>query len=139
MAQTGERTSPLVEPAALLPAWKGRRGIDRLRRAAGHSREGFAAAYRHEAAFRQEVVVGVPVALLGAWLAPTALGALLLVLSVVAVLVVELLNSAIEAVADAVTLEENPLVKRAKDMGSAAVLLALAAAAATWATVLLVR
>lgn len=139
MARPGERTSPLLDAAPLLPAWKGRRGLDRLRRAAGHSREGFAAAYRHEAAFRQEVAIGVPVAALGAWLAPTAIGALILVLSVVAVLVVELLNSAIEAVADAVTLEEHPLVKRAKDMGSAAVALAIAGAVATWAVVLLVR
>ena len=139
MDRIDDRLAVAPTPTSPRPAWKGHRGFTRVLRATRHSRDGLTAAYRHEAAFREEVVLGVPLAALGWWLAPTALGGILLVASVVAVLVVELLNSAIEAVADAVTTDEHPLVKRAKDMGSAAVLLSLAAAAATWATVLLVR
>ena len=98
---------------------------------------GLGAAWRHEAAFRQEVLAGgllVPVA---AWLARDLGEFAILVAALLLVLVVELLNSAIEALADAVSMEIRPLIGRAKDIGSAAVLLSMLIAAAIWIAVLL--
>ena len=117
-------------------ALKSRGGLARIWRALAYSRAGFAAAFRHEAAFRQELALGVPMVLLAAWLAPTALQALALVGVVVWVWVVELLNSALEALADSISLEHHPLLGRAKDLGSAAVMLSLVFAGLTWVVVL---
>ena len=117
-------------------AFKSRGGLVRIWRALSYSRAGLAAAFRHEAAFRQELALGVPMVLLAWWLAPTLLQALALVAVVVLVWVVELLNSAIEALADSVSEERHPLLGRAKDLGSAAVMLCLALATLTWALVL---
>ncbi|MBL8286861.1 MAG: diacylglycerol kinase [Rubrivivax sp.] len=116
--------------------FKSRGGLARIWRALGYSRAGFAAAFRHEAAFRQELALGVPMVLAAWWLAPTPLQALALVAVVVLVWIVELVNSAIEALADAVSPEHHPLLGRAKDCGSAAVMLALLLAGLTWAVVL---
>lgn len=115
---------------------KSRSGLTRIWRALGYSRAGFAAAFRHEAAFRQELALGVPMVLLAIWLAPTALQAVALIAVVVLVWIVELLNSAIEALADKVSDELHPLLGRAKDYGSAAVMLSLLLAGLTWAVVL---
>jgi diacylglycerol kinase (ATP) len=98
--------------------------------------KGLAAAWRHEASFRQEVMVGLVLAPVAAWLAPTALQALALMGAIVFVWLVELLNSAIETVADAVSTERHPLIGRAKDIGSAAVLLSLLLAVGVWFAVL---
>ena len=106
-------------------------------RALGYSWKGLRAAVQHEAAFRQELFVGVPALLVGWWLAPSPRDALWLSLAVVAVWVVELLNSALEALADAVSLDEHPTLGRAKDLGSAAVMLTLLGAVAVWIVVLL--
>jgi diacylglycerol kinase (ATP) len=97
---------------------------------------GLGAAWRYEASFRQEVIVGVLLLPVAAWLAPTLVQALVLMGAVVFVWLVELLNSAIEALADAVSLERHPLIGRAKDIGSAAVLLSLLLAAGIWLAVL---
>lgn len=113
-----------------------RRGLGRLVAAFGYSRAGLAAAWRGEAAFRQEMAllaVTVPLAL---FVGKTGVDRALLVGSVLLVPVVELLNSAIEAVVDKASPERHELARRAKDMGSAAVLFALIAAAAVWACVL---
>ena len=113
-----------------------RRGLGRLVAAFGYSCAGLAAAWRGEAAFRQEMgllAVAVPLAL---FLGRNGVDRALLVGSVLLVPVVELLNSAIEAVVDKVSPEHHELARRAKDMGSAAVLFALIAAAAVWACVL---
>lgn len=118
---------------------KGKTGIRRIWNALLYSCAGLAAAMRHESAFRQEVLLAavlLPVALL---LDVPLLGKALLVASVMLVLIVELLNSAIEAIVDRVSLELHPLAKRAKDIGSAAVLLSLACLAAVWVLVLLDR
>jgi len=123
-------------PAPGAQALKSRGGLGRVWRALGYSRAGFAAAFRHEAAFRQELALGVPMVLLAGWLAPTLLQAVALVAVVLLVWIVELLNSAIEALADAVSGERHPLLGRAKDLGSAAVLLSLVLAGLTWAAVL---
>lgn len=128
-------TSPVpTEPAA--SPFKSRSGLQRLWRALGYSLAGLRAAVRHEAAFRQELLVGVPALALAWWLAPDRWGALAMSLAVLAVWVVELLNSALEAVCDAVSLESHPLIGRAKDIGSAAVMVSLLGAVLVWAVVL---
>jgi diacylglycerol kinase (ATP) len=116
--------------------FKGKTGIQRLWNALGYSLQGLASAFRHEDAFRQEV-------LLAALLVPAAFfipvgGAerALMIASVLLVLIVELLNSAVEAAVDRISLENHLLAKRAKDLGSAAVFLSLANAAAVWLLVL---
>ncbi len=126
-------TPPDDAPAS---AFKSRGGLGRIAQALRYSWAGLRAAVRHEAAFRQELVLAVPMLLLVPWLAPGRWQALLMAGSVLAVLMVELLNSAIEALADAVTVEHHALLGRAKDLGSAAVMLSLMFAAAVWAVVL---
>ncbi|MBT0962337.1 diacylglycerol kinase [Denitromonas iodatirespirans] len=119
------------------PPSKGATGLRRLVNAFHYSCAGLAAAFRHEAAFRQEcalATVAIPVALLSS---ATGLGKALLVGSVLLVMIVELINSAIEAEVDRVSLARHPLAKRAKDIGSAAVLLALVNLVVVWALVLL--
>ena len=117
--------------------FKGKTGIRRLMAAFGYSMQGIAAAFRHEAAFRQELLLALV-------LIPTALlveaggGArAVMIASVLLVLVVELLNSAIEAAVDRISLENHELARRAKDFGSAAVFLSLVSVAVVWAVVLL--
>ncbi len=116
--------------------FKGKTGIQRLWNALGYSLQGLASAFRYEDAFRQEV-------LLAALLVPAAFfipvgGAerALMIASVLLVLIVELLNSAVEAAVDRISLENHSLAKRAKDIGSAAVLLSLINVAAVWLLVL---
>jgi diacylglycerol kinase (ATP) len=101
--------------------------------AARYSLAGLAAALRHEVAFRTELALAAVLLPLSFWLGTTPLERALLVSSLLIVLMAELLNSALEATLDRISHEEHPLVKRAKDMGSAAVMLALANAAAVWA------
>ena len=117
--------------------YKGATGIRRLVAAARNSFAGLGDAVASEAAFRQELVLAVVLVPLALWLGQTGAERALLAGSVLLVLVVELLNSAIEATVDRVSLERHPLAKRAKDLGSAAVLVALVLAAATWLLVLL--
>ncbi|MEZ5628475.1 MAG: diacylglycerol kinase [Rhodocyclaceae bacterium] len=112
-------------------------GIARIINAFRYSCAGLAAAFRHEAAFRQECALAfvlIPTALLSA---ADGVGKAMMVGSVLLVMVVELINSAIEAVVDRVSQARHPLAKRAKDIGSAAVLLALLNLVAVWALVLL--
>ncbi len=111
-------------------------GLGRIIRAFGYSLKGLAACYRMEAAFRQEVwlfFILLPVLLLLP--VPVVIKLALLAVNIL-VLLVELLNSALEAIVDKASPDFDPLAGRAKDMGSAAVLLALLIAAATWATAL---
>ena len=117
--------------------YKGATGIRRLVAAARNSFAGLADAVASEAAFRQELVLAVVLVPLALWLGQTGAERALLAGSVLLVLVVELLTSALEATVDRVSLERHPLAKRAKDLGSAAVLVALVLAAATWLLVLL--
>ncbi len=118
------------------PPQKGKTGLRRIWHALLYSLAGLSAAFRHESAFRQEVllaVVFIPLALL---LKVSTVSKALLIASVMLVLIVELLNSAIEAIVDRVSLEQHPLAKRAKDIGSAAVLLSLLSLVVVWALVL---
>jgi diacylglycerol kinase (ATP) len=119
--------------------FKSRSGLMRIARAAGYSWRGLTAAVRHEAAFRQELLLGLPLLLAAPWVGRTLVEALLLAASVVLVWVVELLNSALEALADEIALERRERLGRAKDLGSAAVMLALLLAAGTWGAVLVAR
>lgn len=117
--------------------FKGKTGLRRIWNAFHYSLEGFAAAYRNEDAFRQEVLLGA-VLLPVAALAPVGLiGKALMIGSLFLVLIVELINSAIEAAVDRISLENHRLAKRAKDIGSAAVMLSLLNLAVVWALVLL--
>ena len=115
----------------------GATGLTRLIKAFGYSRQGLAAAWRHEAAIRQEALASLVLLPLALWLGETGVERALLVASWLLVPVVELLNSALEAIVDKASPEHHELAGRAKDMGSAAVLLALLLAAAVWLLVLL--
>jgi diacylglycerol kinase (ATP) len=126
---------PIDDTTAASP-FKSRGGLQRIARAAGYSWAGLRAAVRHEAAFRQELALGLPLLALAWWLAPGRWQALALSAAVLLVWIVELLNSAIEALADAVSPDAHPLLGRSKDLGSAAVFIALLLCAATWAVVL---
>lgn len=115
---------------------KGKSGLARVWNAFRYSVAGLRAALAHEDAFRQESVLAlvlVPVALV---IGGSGVGKALMVASVLLVLVVELINSAIEATVDRVSLEDHYLAKRAKDIGSAAVFISLVNVAIVWALVL---
>ena len=115
--------------------FKSKSGFKRIIGAFFYSMEGFKTAWRGEHAFRQEIAVVVVATLIALALPVTALQKLMLIGVFVLVLIVELLNSAIEAIVDRVSLEPNPLSKNAKDFGSAAVLLTFTLAAATWVVI----
>ncbi len=119
--------------------YKSTGGLVRIVRAFGYSLQGLGAAWRHEAAFRQEVVLSAILIPLGLWLGETVMERLLLAGVLVLVLVVELVNSAIEALADAISMDHDPLLGRAKDIGSAAVMVALLLAGASWLCILAPR
>ncbi|QXX96240.1 diacylglycerol kinase [Serratia marcescens] len=111
-------------------------GLTRIIKAAGYSCKGLSAAWQHEAAFRQELVVTLLAIILAVWLDVGAIARILLIGSVTLVMIVEILNSAIEAVVDRIGSEHHELSGRAKDMGSAAVSLAIVLALFVWGTVL---
>jgi diacylglycerol kinase (ATP) len=115
---------------------KGKQGVARLIAALGYSRDGLAAAWRHEAAFREEVALAAVAIPLAFYLGRSGVERALLVASILLVLIVEMLNSALEAIVDKASPERHELAKRAKDMGSAAVLFSLISAAVVWACVL---
>jgi diacylglycerol kinase (ATP) len=111
-------------------------GLARLYKATGYSIKGFCAAWRHEAAFRQEVVVAVIAIILACYLETDAISRILLIGSVWLVVLVEIINSAIEAVVDRIGPDPHPLSGRAKDLGSAAVTLAIVLSVFIWVTLL---
>ncbi|HVY05850.1 MAG TPA: diacylglycerol kinase [Burkholderiales bacterium] len=115
---------------------KGKTGLRRLWNAMFYSIDGFKAAYRHEDAFRQEVLLAVLLIPTAFFLPASGVGKALMIGSILLVLVVELLNSAVEATVDRVSLEHHRLAKRAKDIGSAAVMTSLANVVIVWLLVL---
>jgi len=117
--------------------YKGKTGLRRLFNAFFYTLDGLRAAYRHEDAFRQEVWLACLLIPAAFFLPASGPGRALMVGSVLLVLIVELINSAIEAAIDRISLESHKLSKRAKDIGSAAVMIALINVVATWALVLL--
>lgn len=116
--------------------YKGKTGVRRVWNALLYSLAGLREALRHEDAFRQEVMLAVILIPAAIWLAPSAIGRVLMIASVLLVLIVELLNSAVEAAVDHTSLEKHQLAKRAKDIGSAAVLLSLLNVLIVWVLVL---
>ncbi|GAA3907403.1 diacylglycerol kinase [Halomonas cibimaris] len=113
-----------------------RTGLAHLLHSTRYSLNGLIAAFRHEAAFRQEVALSAVLVPLAVWLGQSAVQVLLLIGSCALVLVAELLNSAVENVVDRIGTEYHELSGRAKDIGSAAVMLALAYAGLTWSVLL---
>ena len=97
------------------------------------------AAIRHEAAFRQELAVAIIALPIALWLGQNLLEVFLLMASIVFVLIIELLNSAIEALADTITKEHHPLIGQAKDLASAAVFLSVILAVSVWLTIAALR
>ncbi len=116
---------------------KGKTGLKRVWNALFYSLEGFKAAWRHEDAFRQETLLAVVLVPCAFFLADAALERAVMIASLLLVLIVELVNSAIEATVDRISLENHQLAKRAKDIGSAAVLIALINVLVVWGLVLL--
>ncbi|HFQ5405076.1 TPA: diacylglycerol kinase [Vibrio vulnificus] len=110
----------------------GNTGIKRIIKATGYSIQGLKAAFKHEAAVRQEFALLVVAVVLATWLDVSMLERITLLAVVVLVLIVELMNSAVEAVVDRIGVEHHELSGRAKDIGSAAVLVALIFAGFTW-------
>ena len=115
---------------------KGKTGLRRVWNAFFYSMEGFQAAFRNEDAFRQEVLLAAVLVPIALFLPATGVGKALMIASVLLVLVVELLNSAVEATVDRISLENHQLAKRAKDIGSAAVFVSLMGVLVVWGLVL---
>ncbi len=117
--------------------YSGNTGLTRIIKAGGYSWKGLRSTFKHEAAFRQELALFVILAPLGLWLGDSGAERAVLVGSLILVLIVELLNSAVEAVVDRFGGEIHTLSARAKDMGSAAVFLSLMNVCVIWLVVLL--
>jgi diacylglycerol kinase (ATP) len=111
-------------------------GLTRVLRAAGASWKGLLGAYREEAAFRQELGLSILVIPLGLWLGRTGVERALLIAPMLLVLIVELLNSAVEATVDRIGLERHVLAGLAKDIGSAAVLMSFVLLGVVWLLIL---
>ncbi len=117
-------------------AYSGNQGFTRIIKASQYSWQGLCAAYRHEQAFRQEAWLCALLVPLGLWLGQDGVERALLVASVLLLPLIEILNSAIEAVVDRIGEEQHELAGRAKDMGSAAVAFAILILIAVWILVL---
>ena len=116
--------------------FKGKQGIPRILNAIRYSLEGFAAAWKNEAAFREELLLAVITIPLAFYLGKTGVDRALMVGAMLFILIVEILNSGLEAIVDKASPEKHELAKRAKDLGSAAVFLSIINAAVIWACVL---
>ncbi|MGB0723335.1 MAG: diacylglycerol kinase [Gammaproteobacteria bacterium] len=123
---------PSYKPEEFAPA----RGLRRLVNALRWSSQGFAATFRHEEAFRQELFLCLFLAPIGWWLGDTGVERALLIGSLLVVLIVEILNTAVESVVDRIGSEPHPLSGRAKDQGSAAVFVALLLVVVTWGLII---
>ena len=125
------------DPLAPLPfnPYKGNRGLTRAWHALKNSIAGFRVAIQEESAFRQELTLAAILVPCGALMPVDAVSHVLLIGSVLLVLIVELLNSSVEAAIDRISLERHELSRRAKDLGSAAVTVALSACVLTWALI----
>lgn len=134
MNPEGRTGAPMLRDAR-----KGGAGLQQLLRAAGHAVEGLSAAWREERAFRQEVAAAAVLLPAAFWLGRTWAETALLAGAVFLVLIVELVNSAIEAAVDRISYDLHELSKRAKDIASAAVLLAAVFCGTLWASLLWLR
>jgi len=116
--------------------YKGKTGIKRLANAFIYSVAGTLAAYKHEDAFRQEVILSIVLIPLAIYLGQTAIEQALMIASILLIIIVELLNSSVEATVDRISVKRHKLSKRAKDIGSAAVFFSLVNAAVIWFLIL---
>ena len=116
--------------------YKGKTGLRRLLNAIGYSIDGLKAAHQNEDAFRQEVLLAIVLIPLAIYLGHNGMERAVMIASVLLVIIVELLNSSIEATVDRISLENHLLAKRAKDIGSAAVLFSLINLAVVWGLLL---
>ena len=116
--------------------YKGKTGIKRLANAFTYSVAGTLAAFKHEDAFRQEVILSIILIPLAIYLGQTAIEQALMIASVLLIIIVELLNSSVEATVDRISVKRHKLSKRAKDIGSAAVFFSLVNAAVIWFLIL---
>jgi diacylglycerol kinase (ATP) len=124
-------------PASPESPFKGKTGFTRIIQAFFNSLAGLADAWRHESAFRQEILLAVVLVPVACWVRVTPTERAVLIGSVLLVLIVELLNSSVEAAIDRISFDRHSLSKRAKDLGSAAVLIALVMLAVVWGLILL--
>jgi diacylglycerol kinase (ATP) len=137
MSDSSPRAGPVAASASGAAVDRGKtRGVTRLILACGASLRGIAGAFRSEAAFRQELALAVIVIPLGLWLGRTGVERALLVAPMLVILVVELVNSAIEATVDRIGLERHVLAGLAKDIGSAAVFVSFVLLGTVWLLVL---
>jgi diacylglycerol kinase (ATP) len=126
----------MAENEQQVSEFKSKSGLKRIFSAFFYSVDGFKAAWRNEHAFRQELLLAIPGIIVALLLPVSPFRKLALIAVLLLVLIVELINSAIEAVVDRVSFEHHPLSKNAKDLGSAAVFLSIVLAGATWAVIL---
>jgi diacylglycerol kinase (ATP) len=134
---TADHKVPHSKHLAVASPFKGKTGLRRLLNGFGYSLQGFSAAFKHEDAFRQEVFLALVLIPLAVYVGENRVEQALMIASVLLVLIVELLNSAIEAAVDHTSIERHPLAKQAKDIGSAAVFIALMIVAVVWGLMLL--
>ena len=116
--------------------YKGKTGIKRLANAFKYSVAGTLAAFKHEDAFRQEVILSIVLIPLAIYLGETTTEQALMITSVILIIIVELLNSSVEATVDRISVKRHKLAKRAKDIGSAAVFFSLVNASVIWFLIL---
>ena len=116
--------------------YKGKTGLRRLINAFGYSIAGTLAAFKHEDAFRQEVILSAVLVPLALYLGQTGVEQVLMIASILLVIIVELLNSSVEATVDRISVKRHKLSKRAKDIGSAAVFFSLINATVVWFLIL---
>ena len=116
--------------------YKGKTGIKRLANAFKYSVAGTLAAFKHEDAFRQEVILSIVLIPLAIYLGETTTEQALMIASVLLIIIVELLNSSVEATVDRISIKRHKLAKRAKDIGSAAVFFSLVNASVIWFLIL---
>lgn len=128
--------SPPEENLSAESPFKGKTGLTRVWNAFFYSLAGLMAAYRNEDAFRQEIWLALILIPLSLWLPASAIGHAMMIGAVLLVLIVELINSAIEATVDRISLDRHRLAKRAKDIGSAAVMVAILNVAMVWGLIL---
>ena len=117
--------------------YKGTSGVQRILNATGYSLAGFKAAFQNEAAFRQIILINLLLIPLSFFMPVSRVEQVLMIVVCLLAIIVELINSAIEAVVDRVSMEQHPLSKNAKDMGSAAQFVALAIITLTWGACLI--
>lgn len=128
-----------IKDALPITPFKSKGGIKRIFAATQYSIQGLQAGWKHEAAFRQEVWLGIVLMMASCWLAPNLVFFVLMNASILLVWCAELFNSAIEAVADAISIERHELLGRAKDLGSAGIMLCLLIVLFVWSAAIYSR